>query len=281
MGRGVVALVLVSVACGRPAIAAPSWTIMGWNNLGMHCMDADYSVFSLLPPYNTIQAQVIDPQGVLVTNPHGITVTYEAMADPDGSINTTSLGKTSFWQYVQLLFGLSLPTDVGLKGAAMPGAGNTPQPMSYDAAAQWFIAEGIPITPYDDAHVHRTYPLMPIRTPPLQGSRCIGSRRDMAVSRAKLVTARPTRSFPALNATTTFRAARCRDTSACSWNAPPVMAAHRARSAAARTGCIPSDRRGWIDMETRSRGRALPNVRHATAPTIAAPSCRVRMPTAC
>jgi len=69
MGRGVVALVLVSVACGRPAIAAPSWTIMGWNNLGMHCMDADYSVFSLLPPYNTIQAQVIDPQGVLVTRP--------------------------------------------------------------------------------------------------------------------------------------------------------------------------------------------------------------------
>ena len=32
---------------------------MGWNNLGMHCMDSDYSVFSILPPYNTINAQLI------------------------------------------------------------------------------------------------------------------------------------------------------------------------------------------------------------------------------
>ena len=32
----------------------------------MHCMDADFSVFSILPPYNTIQAQVIDPAGHLV-----------------------------------------------------------------------------------------------------------------------------------------------------------------------------------------------------------------------
>ena len=33
--------------------------ILGWNNLGMHCMDSDYSVFSILPPYNTIEAQLI------------------------------------------------------------------------------------------------------------------------------------------------------------------------------------------------------------------------------
>jgi len=42
------------------------WTLIGWNNLGMHCMDEDYSVFSLLPPYNTINAQLIDATGSLV-----------------------------------------------------------------------------------------------------------------------------------------------------------------------------------------------------------------------
>jgi hypothetical protein len=47
---------------------------------------ADYSVLSLLPPYNTIHAQLIDPQGNLVTNTAGYTVTYQAIADPDGSI---------------------------------------------------------------------------------------------------------------------------------------------------------------------------------------------------
>ena len=31
------------------------YTLVGWNNLGMHCMDSDYSVFSILPPFNTIK----------------------------------------------------------------------------------------------------------------------------------------------------------------------------------------------------------------------------------
>jgi len=40
-----------------------TWTIIGWNNLGMHCMDDDYSIFSILPPYNTVDVQVIDNNG--------------------------------------------------------------------------------------------------------------------------------------------------------------------------------------------------------------------------
>jgi len=126
----------------------------------MHCMDADYSVFSLLPPYNTIHAQLIDPQGLLVRDPAGITVTYEGIADPDGSINTTSVGKTNFWDHVQALFGKSLAPNVGLADKSMPGAANQPQAMTFDPAAGWFIAEGIPITPYDNAQQKNTYPLM-------------------------------------------------------------------------------------------------------------------------
>ncbi|MCX6925230.1 MAG: hypothetical protein NT154_18770, partial [Verrucomicrobia bacterium] len=30
--------------------------LVGESNLGMHNMDSDYSVFSILPPYNTIEA---------------------------------------------------------------------------------------------------------------------------------------------------------------------------------------------------------------------------------
>ena len=43
-------------APARPAAAA-SWKLVGWNNLGMHCMDADFSVSSLLPAYNTFHAR--------------------------------------------------------------------------------------------------------------------------------------------------------------------------------------------------------------------------------
>jgi hypothetical protein len=44
----------------------------------------------------------------------------------------------------------------------MPGAGNVPQPMTWDPAARWFIAEGIPVTPYDDARRKNPYPMMRI-----------------------------------------------------------------------------------------------------------------------
>jgi len=135
-------------------------TLIGWNDLGMHCMDADYSVMAILPPYNTIHAQLIDSSGNLVTVPGGITVTYEAVADPAGSINTTSVGKTNFWDYVLGLFGVSPAPNEGLAGFDMPGPGNPPQAMIWEASHNWFTAEGIPITPHDNAAVKNYYPMM-------------------------------------------------------------------------------------------------------------------------
>lgn len=155
------ALGLALAIPATPAMAAGGgWTLIGWNNLGMHCMDSDYSVFSILPPYNTIHAQLIDSSGRLVRNPGGITVTYEAYRDPAGSINTTSRGKTGFWTFVSDLFGVGLADDAGLAGTAMPGSANRPQPMAWDATLRWFTAEGIPITPRDDAGIENTYPMM-------------------------------------------------------------------------------------------------------------------------
>ncbi len=156
---GVVALLLGAMIGCTPANAA-GWTLVGWNNLGMHCTDGDFSVFSLLPPYNTIAAQLVDPQGDLVTAANGITVTYQAVADPAGSINATSQGKLNFAQHVQDLFGVALGPEQGLVGKDMPGPGNQPQAMTFDPAHAWFIAEGIPITPYDDAGHKNYYPMM-------------------------------------------------------------------------------------------------------------------------
>ena len=73
---------LGGLLCGLALTSnAATSTILGWNNLGMHCMDSDYSVFTILPPYNTIEAQLI-VGGKLVTNGAGYTVTYQAVADP-------------------------------------------------------------------------------------------------------------------------------------------------------------------------------------------------------
>ncbi len=160
----IVFLVLVlSLLCASfllRAAGAGGWTILGWNNLGMHCMDSDYTVFSILPPYNTIQAQLIDATGHLVRNGSQVRVTYEALSDPSGSINTTSANKTLFWQQILNLFGVSLPVDSGLAGKNMPGAGNVPQLMTFDNNLAWFIAEGIPLTPNDDNGLKNYYPMM-------------------------------------------------------------------------------------------------------------------------
>jgi len=154
-------ITLILVAASLVAFAQGSgYTLVGWNDLGMHCMDADYSVFSILPPYNTIHAQLIDPSGDLVTNPSGITVTYEAVADPDGSMNSSSINKTNFWDWVTQLFGASPAPDEGMAGDTMPGPTNTPQPMHFDSGYTWFTGEGIPITPYDDSKNKNYYPMM-------------------------------------------------------------------------------------------------------------------------
>lgn len=132
-------------------------------------MDSDYSVFSILPPYNTVEAQLI-VGGKLVTSGAGYTVTYQAVADPAGSLNSTSVGKGNFYSYAAALYGASLAPDQGLAGWNMPGAMNVPQGMLFEPVNQpapgastpvnWFRAEGIPITPLDDARRKNTYPMM-------------------------------------------------------------------------------------------------------------------------
>ena len=139
---------------------ASAQKLIGWNNLGMHCMDDDYSVFSILPPFNTVDAQLIDASGKLVRNSASYSVTYEAIADPDGSINSTSVGKSTFWDHSQALFGASLPVDTGLTGKMMPGPSNQPQFLDFNGLMNWFEGLGIPITPIDDAGHSNPYPLM-------------------------------------------------------------------------------------------------------------------------
>jgi len=157
----VVASLLVGLSCQSFA-GGGQWTVVAWNNLGMHCMDDDYSVFSILPPFNTINAQVMDAAGHLITDPAaaGITVTYQSVANPDGSINTTSLGKTNFYDFAVALYGANVAVDAGLAGKAMPGGSNTPQTMNWVAGMNWFEAAGIPICPTDDAGHKNPYPLM-------------------------------------------------------------------------------------------------------------------------
>jgi hypothetical protein len=160
--------------------------VLGANDLGMHCMDREFSIFSILPPFNVVHAQVLMRSGTgtpVLLSDAAVNVRYDAVADAAGSINTRSTGKTNFWSYAGSLFGMVLQAGQGLVGYYMPvddplhrGA----QPMAYDTASQAFTAFGIPITPLDDALNMNTYPLLRISATEKTSGNTIG-RLDVVV----------------------------------------------------------------------------------------------------
>lgn len=153
-------------AGGGTKLATPQYQVLAANDLGMHCMDREFSVFSILPPFNVVNAQVVrqvggDPQ---LVEDGSVVVRYSPIADAQGSINTRSVGKTDFWAHVQGLFGVALPPGQGLTGLYMPGDAPQPGPqaMAWNAMLGTFSAFGIPITPVDDAGAENPYPLLRI-----------------------------------------------------------------------------------------------------------------------
>lgn len=154
-----------STGTGTTGTGNGLYTLVAWNDLGMHCVDGkDYSIFSILPPYNNLHAHLISKNATNGKNiTSGVTLTYEAVADTTGSINTTSKTKTNFWDWVLSLFGGSPTADHGLnlsKGTSNPTPSLTPAAMSYNGTNGWWEAEGIPITPYDDKGVKNYYPMV-------------------------------------------------------------------------------------------------------------------------
>ncbi len=123
---------------GVPPVIDDEYIVLGWNDLGMHCYNRDFKDLAVLPPYNTLWAQVIkrgDPPQIITDT---VTVDYSF---PD---NTYSVGKSNFWEYDLQLFGVDLPDNVGLTGNGMAG--------EMEAKGTHFAAEGIPLTEFSDSN---------------------------------------------------------------------------------------------------------------------------------
>ncbi len=143
------AVVMGVIACGFKAQAqAPDHVLIAWNDLGMHCANQDFSELVVLPPYNNVRAQLLRRQAggppMLVTD--GVRLEYSIPG------NTTSVTKTNFWDYAQVLFGLStpLPPDVGLTGNGLSGI--------FQPHSGYHEVTGIPITPFPDNDLLNEHP---------------------------------------------------------------------------------------------------------------------------
>jgi hypothetical protein len=146
---------------GTPVVSASGTHLFAWNDLGMHCADSDFSVFTLLPPFNDLNAQlVVNGKLIDATTHSGYKLTYQATPDPTGSVNSSSQSKTNFWQYDLPLFGANLVPDVGLTGNPTPSS--TPALLAWDGTNNWFEASGIPITPIDDKLNTNYFPMVKV-----------------------------------------------------------------------------------------------------------------------
>lgn len=115
------------------------YVLIGWNDLGMHCANKDFSNMAVLPPYNNLKTQIIK-RGTASTLPEVVTTGYSVTYEIPG--NTYSVGKTNFWDYEFDLFGVNLPDNIGLTGVGLTG--------NMVAVDNHFAVEGVPITPFTD-----------------------------------------------------------------------------------------------------------------------------------
>jgi len=129
------------------------YVLLSWNDLGMHCISDNDKYFVILPPANTLWAQLVKrgakPQ--IVSDPN-VVMEYEAEQGfrfPERHV--------PFWKYVQHTFGANLPPGEGLFKKRVKGTLDL-HPDKHNS----FIAEAIPVVPYNDNGQVNPYPLFDI-----------------------------------------------------------------------------------------------------------------------
>lgn len=155
-----------------PTSSLTNFKVLANNDLGMHCVDKDFSVFSILPPYNVVNAQVVglDSTGnPKLVDSNSVVLRYSPIPDSNNSINSTSKYKTNFWDNVSKLYGANLSSGQGIKGLYMPNdvpfsASNqqdlSKTSFSWNVGLGLFSAEGIPMLPFDDNNNYNPYPML-------------------------------------------------------------------------------------------------------------------------
>ncbi len=177
-GSGNSSSTAASSATGVVASTAQSqYVVFAWNDLGMHCLNPTYDTAVILPPYNTVWAQVVkrgNPPQVVTS---GLTVEYRILN------NTKSSTKGSFgqfWANVMALFGVTLAPDTGL---------NLEDPNVHNglsgtmlAKGDHFQVNGIPLTPIDDNGVWNPYQVAEVTVKDASGTVVTRTRATVPTS---------------------------------------------------------------------------------------------------
>ncbi|HWI55108.1 MAG TPA: cytochrome c3 family protein [Desulfobacteria bacterium] len=107
--------------------------ILGYNDLGMHCIQPDYSQFLILPPGNNIIVQIFQKSSTSKLLTEGIKVKYKINSQDDPT------KYTNFWVYADK-YGYNVPKGVGITGNSLEGF------MKLDPTKRYWEASAVPVT---------------------------------------------------------------------------------------------------------------------------------------
>jgi predicted CxxxxCH...CXXCH cytochrome family protein len=143
----------------------------------MHCANPSYDTAVILPPYNTVWAQVLqrgNPPKVVTA---GLTVEYRVVN------NTLSSSKGLFWQfwmYCKQLFGVTLANDTGLN--LVDSSIHNGLSGKMVAKGDHFQVNGIPVTPVNDAGVWNPYQIIEVTVKNSKGTVVAQTRTTIPIS---------------------------------------------------------------------------------------------------
>jgi hypothetical protein len=134
--------------------ASSNYIVVAWNDLGMHCLNPTYDTAVILPPYNTVWAQVLkrgNPPQVVTS---GLTVSYRIINNTTSQKSVTGLFDfKQFWTNALKLFNVAPALDKGLN-LDTPSISNGLSGAMV-AKGDHFQVNGIPVVPYEDGSTVR------------------------------------------------------------------------------------------------------------------------------
>lgn len=144
---------VTAIAASLPFEPPPpdgGYALVAVNDLGMHCMQDDYSEFCVLPPFNTIRAQLIQRGNPPLIVEDGVEVAYSLPSQQ------RAVDQNNFWVYAPQIFGIDLTPGFGLFGAKTSG-------LMHATGDGIFEATGVPAISSDDDARLEPYPMALVR----------------------------------------------------------------------------------------------------------------------
>ncbi len=133
-------------------IANDEYVLLVWNDLGMHCISDSDPWFVILPPANTLEAQLIKRGEQPQIIKDGVEIVYEVEEQ-----HKNPAKHVEFWKYAKTIFGADLEPNVGLQGHGMSGK------FEFNPDVNSFQVHAIPVVPYRDDGKYNPYPMFDVK----------------------------------------------------------------------------------------------------------------------